>query len=313
MPEDEKTIDRSRRVYVGNLAYKTSWQDLKDHFNDNEKVGDVVSADIMVDHKTNVPSVSGRPLSKGCGTVEFNSAEDAKTAIAEMNDTELDGRLIFVREDRDGPPPPRPDGKGGKGKGKGKDKGAGDWRCPNRDCNDLQFARNTQCRQCGEPRPTGDSKRDRSRSRSRSRRRRRRHRSRSRRKSRRDRPRKRRRSKKRHRRKDDSSRSRRKSGKEKNKKEKSGNDKDVKEKFSKGKAKKEDKKDKRDDKKDGKSKRKPAEKNVKNKKAKKDKKAKGESCSKEGSEYEYDDYATYSGSGASDGEYSDDAGSSSKS
>ena len=39
--------------------------------------------------------------SKGCGLVEYASPEEAATAIAELNNTELEGRLIFVREDRE--------------------------------------------------------------------------------------------------------------------------------------------------------------------------------------------------------------------
>ena len=42
---------------------------------------------------------SGR--SKGCAVVEYSNAEHAQRAIAELNDTELMGRLIFVREDRE--------------------------------------------------------------------------------------------------------------------------------------------------------------------------------------------------------------------
>ena len=38
--------------------------------------------------------------SRGCGIVEFSSAEMAKNAMDSMNNTELDGRPIFVREDR---------------------------------------------------------------------------------------------------------------------------------------------------------------------------------------------------------------------
>jgi RNA recognition motif-containing protein len=40
--------------------------------------------------------------SKGCGIVEFSSAEGAQRAILTLNDTELMGRQIFVREDREG-------------------------------------------------------------------------------------------------------------------------------------------------------------------------------------------------------------------
>ena len=78
----------STRVYVGNLKYEVSWQDLKDHM---RQAGTVLNADVLT-------NASGR--SKGCGFVEFSSASEAEKAIATMNDTELKGRLIFVREDR---------------------------------------------------------------------------------------------------------------------------------------------------------------------------------------------------------------------
>lgn len=79
----------NRRVYVGNLKFEVSWQDLKDHM---RSAGEVVRADILTD-------ANGR--SKGCGLVEFASAKDARKAITTLNDTDLQGRLIFVREDRE--------------------------------------------------------------------------------------------------------------------------------------------------------------------------------------------------------------------
>lgn len=79
----------SRTVYVGNLAYEVSWQDLKDHM---RSAGDVVHAEIMAMH-------DGR--SKGCGIVEFATSDGAIAAIEQLNDSELRGRLIFVREDRE--------------------------------------------------------------------------------------------------------------------------------------------------------------------------------------------------------------------
>ena len=57
------------KVYVGNLAYETSWQGLKDHF---RQAGEVLHADVL--HEP-----SGR--SKGCGLVSFASAADAANAI----------------------------------------------------------------------------------------------------------------------------------------------------------------------------------------------------------------------------------------
>lgn len=53
------------------------------------KAGDVRHAEVFQDF-------SGR--SKGCGIVEFEKVEDAEKAVAELNDTELEGRKIFVRE-----------------------------------------------------------------------------------------------------------------------------------------------------------------------------------------------------------------------
>ena len=82
--------DRNRRVYVGNLAWEVTWQDLKDLMKSTGH--DVTRADVMT-------TMDGR--SKGCGIVEFATAEGAKQAVLTMNDTELMGRQIFVREDRE--------------------------------------------------------------------------------------------------------------------------------------------------------------------------------------------------------------------
>ena len=77
-------------VYVGNLSWDVTWQDLKDHF---KQVGQVAHADVMLEN--------GSTRSKGCGIVTFNNAKDAANAIATMTDTDLKGRMIFVREDRE--------------------------------------------------------------------------------------------------------------------------------------------------------------------------------------------------------------------
>ena len=39
--------------------------------------------------------------SKGCGIVEFSTPEEAQEAIKTLTDTEIKGRMIFVREDRE--------------------------------------------------------------------------------------------------------------------------------------------------------------------------------------------------------------------
>jgi len=80
---------KSRRVYVGNLSWDVTWQDLKDHM---REAGEVSFAEVMME---------GQGRSKGCGIVEFETVEGAETAIQTMTDTELNGRAIFVREDRE--------------------------------------------------------------------------------------------------------------------------------------------------------------------------------------------------------------------
>lgn len=87
---EQPSSERSRRVYVGNLAWDTSGQDLKDHMGSTGL--EVVSASILT-------TVDGR--SKGCGIAEFSSAEDAAEAVRQFTDSELLGRQIFVREDRE--------------------------------------------------------------------------------------------------------------------------------------------------------------------------------------------------------------------
>lgn len=71
-----------------NLPWRYTWQDLKDKF---KGAGRVVRADIMTE-------AGGR--SKGCGTVLFESSEDAAHAISMYNGTLIDGREIDVRMDR---------------------------------------------------------------------------------------------------------------------------------------------------------------------------------------------------------------------
>jgi RNA recognition motif-containing protein len=85
------------RVYVGNLPWQVSWQDLKDHF---RQAGEPVYTTVFLDE-------DGR--SKGCGIVEYATKEEAQKAIQTLNDTTIgeSQRLIFVREDREERPPAR--------------------------------------------------------------------------------------------------------------------------------------------------------------------------------------------------------------
>ena len=86
-PQDEPV---SRGIFCGNLSYETTWQSLKDHM---RQAGEVIRADVLTDRAT------GR--SKGCGIVEYEDAADARKALRDLHETELDGRQIFLREDRE--------------------------------------------------------------------------------------------------------------------------------------------------------------------------------------------------------------------
>ena len=76
------------RLYVGNLSWEVKWHHLKDYFG---TVGHVVRADVEEE--------GGR--SKGWGIVEYSTAAEASEAMTRLNDTELLGRPVHVREDRE--------------------------------------------------------------------------------------------------------------------------------------------------------------------------------------------------------------------
>lgn len=79
----------STKLYVGNLSFNTSTQDLQDLF---AQSGTVESANIIEDRDT------GR--SRGFGFVEMSSQSEAETAITELNGKEVDGRSLNVNEAR---------------------------------------------------------------------------------------------------------------------------------------------------------------------------------------------------------------------
>ncbi len=93
-------------VYVGNLAYSTSGDDLREAFG---AFGEVTSANVISDRD------SGR--SKGFAFVEMSDDSSAREAIEKLNGTEMDGRTITVNEAR--PREDRPSGGGGRGGGRG--------------------------------------------------------------------------------------------------------------------------------------------------------------------------------------------------
>ena len=74
-------------IYVGNLSYDLTEEELKQAF---EEFGQVESAKIIMDRYT------GR--SRGFGFVEMAVDEEAKAAIAGMNEKDLKGRTLKVDE-----------------------------------------------------------------------------------------------------------------------------------------------------------------------------------------------------------------------
>lgn len=87
----------NKKLYVGNLPFTMSEEDLANLVAD---FGEVVEVKLITDFNT------GR--SKGFGFVEFSEEDMATAAIEALNDTEIDGRKIFVKVAR--PKAPRRDG-----------------------------------------------------------------------------------------------------------------------------------------------------------------------------------------------------------
>lgn len=83
-PEDD-----GRLLYVGNIPFRISWQDIKDYF---REMGPVIRVDIPMDRATR--------RSRGFATVLFEKPEDALMAIEKLNNTELGGRTVTVRLDQ---------------------------------------------------------------------------------------------------------------------------------------------------------------------------------------------------------------------
>ena len=86
-------------IYVGNLSYQTTEDELRDLF---AEFGDVVSAKLIADKFTG--------QSKGFGFVEMSDNSEAKKAMDELNGRDLNGRSITVNEAR--PRQERPRGGG---------------------------------------------------------------------------------------------------------------------------------------------------------------------------------------------------------
>ena len=91
----------STKLYVGNLSFRVTSDDLHEYFS---QAGSVESANVVQDRET------GR--SRGFGFVEMTSEDEANNAIAQFNGQEYDGRNMVVNEAR-----PRENNFGGGGGG----------------------------------------------------------------------------------------------------------------------------------------------------------------------------------------------------
>src|SRR5208282_6244477 len=103
----------SNKLFVGNLSFDTTENDLNDAFAAH---GTVVETNMMMDRET------GRP--RGFGFITMSSAEEAQKAIEGMNGKDMDGRALTVnvakpREER------APGGGGGGRRGYGGGGGGG--------------------------------------------------------------------------------------------------------------------------------------------------------------------------------------------
>jgi RNA recognition motif-containing protein len=86
----------SNKLFVGNLSFNTTENDLQDAFAAH---GTVVEANLMVDRMTSRP--------RGFGFVTMSTPEEAQNAVTAMNGKELAGRALTVnvarpREERSG-------------------------------------------------------------------------------------------------------------------------------------------------------------------------------------------------------------------
>jgi cold-inducible RNA-binding protein len=99
----------SNKLYVGNLSFRVTSEDLQEHFS---TAGAVESANVVYDRET------GR--SRGFGFVEMADDEAANAAIAQFNGQEYDGRNMVVNEAR-----PREERGGGGGNHRGGRGGGG--------------------------------------------------------------------------------------------------------------------------------------------------------------------------------------------
>ena len=99
----------SMKLYVGNLSFQTSQEDLEKVFSE---VGTVESTNLIEDRET------GR--SRGFAFIEMSSEEEGQNAITKLNGKEISGRELIVNEAK-----PRENRGGGGGYNGGGNRGGG--------------------------------------------------------------------------------------------------------------------------------------------------------------------------------------------
>lgn len=98
------------KIYIGNLSFKTTEDDLRALFS---QYGGVESVSIATDRSTG--------QSRGFAFVEMSAKNDAESAISALNGTDLNGRAINVNEAR----PKTENRQGNRGGGGGYGRGSG--------------------------------------------------------------------------------------------------------------------------------------------------------------------------------------------
>jgi len=109
IPKKGKGISMSTKLYVGNLAFQTTSQELQELFT---QAGTVESASVVEDRDT------GR--SRGFAFIEMSTQDEANAAIEQFNGKEVGGRALKVNEAK-----PRENRGGGGGRGFGGNRGGG--------------------------------------------------------------------------------------------------------------------------------------------------------------------------------------------